>query len=446
MTMTALEIYKYLPKKNCNKCGVPTCLAFAMQLASLKSTIDKCPYLTQESKSILSASATPPIKLVKIGAGEHEIQIGDETVMFRHEKTFVHPAALGAMVSDGMTDDEIAKKLAEANRISWERIGQKLKLDLIAVKSDSEAPDKYETLVKQALTKTGLPLVLMSQNPQIIASGLRATQSSRPLIHCATAVNWEQMLSLARENKCPLAVHGIDIEQTADIVTKIKATGFDDLVLDATAETDSKTLENLTILRRLAIRKNYRPLGYPVIVVADSQNGNGSSMLASISIMKYASAVIINDATASRMLPLLTLRQNIYTDPQKPIQVKPGLYEIGKPTPDSPLFFTTNFSLTYFTVKGDIEKSKVSSYLLVVDAEGLSVLTAYAANKLTPESVAEYIQKMDIKSKIKHNKLIIPGLVARMTIKLRELTGMEIIVGPRDSSGLPVYLKGAWCQ
>ena len=440
MAMTALEIYKHLPKKNCGECGVPTCLAFAMQLSSLKSQVEKCPYVSQDAKQVLCASATPPIKPIRIGSGEMEIEIGDEVVMFRHEKTFYHPTALSALVHDEMPQEEIWKRLAEFNCMSWERIGQVLKLDMVAVKSKTGEPETFESVVKTVCRKIKLPLILMSEDPDVIKAGIGAIPSSRPLLHCATESNWEAMVKIAKEHKCPIAVRGGSLERISDLAEKIKTTGFYDIVLDLGSTDSVKTLENLTIARRLAIRKNHRSLGYPALLVLGGDDYT-DALQGALGIMKYASAIVFENAQAWKMLPLLTLRQNIFTDPQKPIQVKPGLYEIGKPCPDSPLYFTTNFSLTYFTVKSDIEKSKVPSYLLVVEAEGLSVLTAYAAGKLTAEGVLDHLQKFEVKSKVSHNRLIIPGMVARMSVKLRELTGMEIVVGPNDSSGIPPFVK-----
>jgi acetyl-CoA decarbonylase/synthase complex subunit gamma len=280
----------------------------------------------------------------------------------------------------------------------------------------------------------------MSEDPEVIKAGLGASHSSKPLIHCATESNWNAMAKLAVEHKCPLAVKGEGIEHLAATAEKVRAAECNDIVLDASGATPAKTLENLTALRRLTIRKSHRPLGYPVMIALGGDD-YGEAMAGALGIMKYASAIVFENAQPWKMLPLLTLRQNIFTDPQKPIQVKPGLYEIGKPVPESPLYFTTNFSLTYFTVKGDIEKSKVASFLLVVEAEGLSVLTAYAAGKLTAEGVLAHLQEFGVKSKINHNKLIIPGMVARMSVKLKELTGMEVVVGPNDSSGIPSFVK-----
>lgn len=439
MGLTALEIYKHLPKKNCNECGVPTCLAFAMQLASLKVSLEKCPYVSEQAKALLAASAAPPIKLVKVGSGENEIGLGDETVLHRHDKTFYHPTGMAALVTDSMSDEELMKKVDEANALNFERVGMRIKLDMVAVKSITEEASKFEHAVSEVTKHTKLPLILMCQKPEVIAGALKHSAANKPLLHCATESNLEAMAKLAKEHKCPLVVHAPDLEKMVSLTEKVKGQGVEDIVLDFGHKPAARMLEALTVIRRLAIKKNLRALGYPVLVVLE--NKEDEAMLGTIGIMKYASAVVFSDPAPWKIYPLLTLRQNIFTDPQKPIQVKPGVYDVGKPGPNSPLLFTTNFSLTFFTVQGDVEKSKVGAHLMVIDTEGLSVMTSFAAGKLTPELVAKNLDESGAKGKVSHTRLIIPGMVARMSGKLQELTGWHVIVGPRDSSGIPSFMK-----
>lgn len=434
MPLTALEIYKHLPKKNCGECGVPTCLAFAMQLAGLKAQLDKCPYVNQQAKEFLAGASAPPIKLVKIGIGENEIAIGDEVVLFRHDKTFYHQTAFSLLLEDSLPKEEIEKRVEEVNNLKIERVGQILKMQCIALKSSTK--ENFINAINTIQEKTNIPLILISDNPEIIEEGLKLCSRNKPLVYCANSTNYEKMSKLAKDFKCPLTVKAENLEELVVLVEKIKALGVDDLVLDFGNKGLGDTLINLTIIRRSAIKKSFRQLGYPTIIFAEDE------IKASLSILKYGSIVVLNDISRAKMLPLMVLRQNIYTDPQKPIQVKPGIYEILKPNENSPLMFTTNFSLTYFTVSGDIENSKVPSWLMVVDSEGLSVLTAFAAGKLTAELIAKNLDETGIKQKIKHTKIIIPGMVARMSGKLKELTSWEVIVGPRESSGLPVFLRG----
>lgn len=433
MALTALEIYKHLPKKNCGECGVPTCLAFAMQLASLKAQLEKCPYVSQQAKDFLASASAPPIKLVKIGIGENEIAIGDEVVLFRHEKTFYHQTAFSLLIEDTLPKEEIEKKIEEVNNLKVERVGQILKMQCIALKSSTK--ENFAIAIKTIHEKTKIPLILISDNPEIIEEGLKICSANKPLIYCANSTNYEKMAKLSKDYKCPLTVKAENLEELANLTEKIKALGVEDLVLDFGNKSLGETLRNLTIIRRLAIKKSFRQLGYPIILFAEDE------MKASLSVLKYGSIVVLNDINMARMLPLMVLRQNIYTDPQKPIQVKPGVYEILKPNENSPLMITTNFSLTYFTVSGDVENSKVPSWLMVVDSEGLSVLTAFAAGKLTAELVAKNLDESGIKQKVKHRKIIIPGMIARMSGKLKELTSWEVVVGPRESSGLPVFLR-----
>ncbi|MDI6856216.1 MAG: acetyl-CoA decarbonylase/synthase complex subunit gamma [Candidatus Thermoplasmatota archaeon] len=443
MPLTALEIYKHLPKKNCGECGVPTCLAFAMQLASLKTQLDKCPYVTEDAKLKLAEAAEPPIRLVKFGVGENELAIGDETVLFRHDKTFNHPTVYALAIDDTEPLEELKRKIELANNFRIERVGQLLKLDAVAIRNVSNDAKKFSEVTKLVQENTKLPLILMSNNSEAIEAGLKQSSVSKPLIYCATSDNFDAMLNLAKNYKCPLTISATNLDELVNLTQKAKGQ-VNDIVIDFGAKSLKEALETLTTIRRLAIKKSFRPLGYPVITILDTKDKFEAFSQASIYTMKYSSIVVFNELDWAMLLPLLALRQNIFTDPQKPIQVKPGIYEIGKPTANSPLLVTTNFSLTYFTVAGDTEKSKVPSWLLIVDTEGLSVMTAFAADKFTPELIAKTIESTGIKEKVAHNKIIIPGMVARMTIKLKELTGMEVLVGPRDSSGIPSYLKESW--
>lgn len=439
MALTALDIYKKLPQTNCGKCGFPTCLAFAMQLANKKASIDACPDVSDEAKELLESSAAPPIKMVKVGSGDREIEMGDEVVLYRHEKTFYHPVAYALMVDDDSPD--IESKVQAAGEMKFERVGQEMELDMIAIRSKSDDPAKFSSAVSAVKGKTSVPLVLVSQNPAVIEEGLKVCGSDRPLIHAATKDNFEKMAELAKANNCPLAVlEDSGLEELAELSRKVKEAGVEDIVLDLGKKPLGKLFQEITLIRRLAIKKLFRPLGYPVVMFAEGE-GASEGLEAAIGTLKYASIVVMKEADRAIMYPLLTLRQNIYTDPQKPIQVKPGIYELNGPAEDSPVLITTNFSLTYFTVAGDIETSKVPSYLLVADSEGLSVMTAFAADKFTADTATELIESCGIADKVNHKKIIIPGQVARMSGKLNENSGWEVVVGPRDSSGLPKYLR-----
>ena len=440
MALTALDIFKLLPKTNCGDCGVPTCLAFAMKLANKQAELSACPHVSDEAKSELDASSQPPMRLIKIGTGDNEIEIGNETELFRHDKKFFHETAIGALVDDNWDAAKIEEVIDRANNSKYDRVGQIMKLNLIAIKSSSENADTFAKAVDTVKNKTTIPLILMSTKPDVLEPAVKAVAATKPLIHGATSENWEAMAKLAKENGCPLVVKGGTLDELAELTGKVTGAGVQDLVLDFGLKSLGETLALATIHRRLALKKTFRPLGYPTFISL-AQISENDVAAAAIASMKYSGILIIPDISPEKLYPLFTLRQNIYTDPQVPIQVKQDLYAINNPDENSPLLFTTNFSLTYFTVQGDVEGSKVPSWLQVVNTEGLSVMTAFAADKLTPDMVIKALEESGASDKITHNKLIIPGMVSRMSGKLNEKSGREIIVGPRDSSKLPKFLK-----
>lgn len=442
MALTAIAIYKLLPKTNCGKCGVPTCLAFAMKLANKQAELSTCPDVSEDAKTQLEESAAPPIRLVTVGTGENAVEMGNETELFRHEKTFYHPTAYSLIVEDTLSPEELKALVGAADSLQFERVGQTVKMDMLAVKSSSRDSAKFAEAVKAVLSNTSLPLILLSDAPEVMEEALKVSSDRRPLIHGANKDNWEAMAALANKYECPMVAFEVGgLSQLAELSQNIKKAGVEDIMLDFGTKSLGETMRLLTIIRRLSVKKNFRALGYPVILRLEG-SPEKEGLHAAVFTMKYSAALMFNDISAWKMFPLVTLRQNIFTDPQVPIQVKPELYEINNPNEDSPLMFTSNFSLTYFTVAGDIENSKIPSYLQVIDTEGLSVMTAYAAGKLTPDMVVEALEKSGANEKVKHNNLIIPGMVARMSAKLGEKSGKEVLVGPRESSGIPKYLKG----
>ncbi|MDW5562026.1 MAG: acetyl-CoA decarbonylase/synthase complex subunit gamma [Methanomassiliicoccus sp.] len=436
---TAIEIFKFLPKKNCGKCNFPTCLAFAMQLANSKAKLSDCPYVTEEGKAKLEASSAPPIRLVSIGAGESKIEIGDETELYRHDKKFFHQTRYAIVISDQASEKEATAKLKRASDLRFDRVGQTLAMDLVGVRNDSGDPARFASLVSRVSKESALPLILMSDDPTAIKAAASAVTLSRPLIYAASGGNYQAMAAVAKELKFPLAVRHDDLNGLADLVEKVRAAGVEDLVLDLGPKDLRQLVERNTIVRKNAVKKSFRGLGYPIVTNAC---GNGQGVLmALVSTMKYGGIVLLDDLNPAHAIPLFVLRQNIYTDPQVPIQVKAGLYPINNPGEDSPVLFTTNFSLTYFTVAADIEKSRVPAWLLVVDTEGLSVMTAFSAGKLTAEGVDEALRSSGVLEKSKKNMVIIPGMLSRMSGKLQEMTGTKIVVGPRESSGIAKLLK-----
>jgi len=443
MGLSGLAIYKLLPKTNCKECGFPTCLAFAMKLAARQVELSACPYVSDEAKAVLDAASAPPIRLVKVGPEERKVEVGNETVLFRHEKTFYHPPGFFYRLKDDEPADAFAARLEAVANYGVERVGIELKADGIALQSAAGSADAFGERAAQVVS-AGLPLVLIADDPQVMEAGLKAAQGMAPLIYAANAENWETMASLAAQYGAPLAVFGEGLEALAELTEKIKGKGVEDMVLDPGTRGWSDSLAAFTQLRRLAIKKNYRPLGYPIIAFPGegTEDELEEALLAGQYVAKYAGFIVMDHFDPASLYPLLTLRQNIYTDPQKPIQVSPGLYEIGKPTPESPLLVTTNFSLTYFSVAGEVEGSGIPAWLLVADSEGMSVLTAWAAGKFDAERIAKAVKSMGVAEKVAHRKIIIPGYVSSISGELEdELPDWEILVGPREAINIPSFLK-----
>jgi len=436
---TAIEIFKHLPKKNCGDCKFPTCLAFAMQLANNKAKLDDCPHLSEAGRNALASSSAPPIRLIKVGSGKNAVDMGDETELYRHDKRFFHPVAFALRIADDLGEDDLYKRLSYVRSLRFERVGQVLKMDLLELECRSGDADRFAAFVKKVASESELPLVLRTKDAAAMSAAANDIKEKRPLLHGADASNLKEMCTIAKSCACPLTVGADDLNGLADMVEAVRKEGVEDMVLDPRPSSLKELLERCTIIRRSAIRKTFRGLGYPIYLSIPA--GRDGMLMASTAVMKYGSLLSFEELPASNALPLMVLRQNIYTDPQVPIQVKPDLYPVNNPGPDAPLLFTTNFSLTFFTVMSDLEKSKVPVWLQVVDTEGLSVLTAYSAGKLTSESVKNALQSTGALERSKKGTLVIPGMVARMAVKLNEATGLQIIVGPKESSGLPKFLR-----
>lgn len=441
MGLSGLEIYKQLPKTNCKECGFPTCLAFAMQLAAKKVSLDKCPHVTEEAKGALESASLPPIKLVTVGTGDKKLEVGNETVMFRHEETFYHPPGIGFLVEDTLPDSELQERIAKIEKLKFERVGQEIAVNLIAIKQSGDA-GAFANAVRKVAGKTNLNLVLMSQDPEAIKGALEVIKDRRPLIYAATEQNYEGMAKLAKEFSVPLAVLADSLKALAELSKKASGLGATDLVLDSGPKKLPEKIRELTHIRRLALKKTFRPFGYPTIVMVSAEDSYEEAAQVSSYVAKYGSIVIMEGVQPWQVLPILTVRQNIFTDPQKPLQVEPKSYEIGSVTDKSPVIVTTNFSLTYYTVEGEVEASKVPTHIISVDSEGMSVLTAWAAEKFTAEKITEALNKCGITEKVSHKNVIIPGYVSVMSGKLEEESGWKVLVGPREASGLPAFLKG----
>lgn len=444
MAITGIQIFKLLPKTNCGECGVPTCLAFAMALAGGKAELASCPYVSEEAKAELSEASAPPIRVVQIGQGERALKVGGETVLFRHEKTFVNPPGIAVLVTDEMSDEEVAGRLERFKTLEYERVGIILRADLVAVKSLSNDAEKFQALVTRVKNEVGDGMILMSEDATVMEAGLKVCADGKPLIYAATSQNMEGMANLAKEHGCPLAVKGDGLEEVSELTTKLTEDGLKDLVIDSGARAVGKAFEEQIVIRRGAIQKKYRPLGFPTITLPCEMADDlmRETLIASIFVAKYGGIIVLSDLQGHSLFPLLLSRLNIYTDPQRPMATSPGIYEIGSPDENSPLLVTTNFSLTYFIVSGEIETSRVPSWLLITDTEGLSVMTAWAAGKFAGDLVGSFVKKCGIADKVAHRKIIIPGYAAAISGDLEEeLPDWEVIIGPRDASLIPKFLK-----
>jgi acetyl-CoA decarbonylase/synthase complex subunit gamma len=447
MALSGLQIYKLLPQTNCKECGFPTCLAFAMKLAQKGTELDKCPYVSEEARTALDAASAPPIKLVTIGAGDRAFAVGNETVLFRHEKTFVHEPGLVVRVKSD--DPQLAEAAARVAAYDVERVGMHLALDGLAVEHAGGDAAAYAAAVATARAAApGLPLVLMSADAAAIDAALAGgAAADKPLVHAATAANWQAMAEVAKKHGCPLAIRSQegDLSGLEELSEQVRGAGVEDIVLDPATTSLSGDLAAFTQLRRLALKKGARALGYPLVAVAAAPTWQAELVRATQAVCKYAGVIIVDHDEPGMVYSLLTLRQNIYTDPQKPIQMEPKLYEIGAPSPDSPLMITTNFSLTYFSVAGEVEGAGVPAWLLVADSDGQSVLTGWAAGKFDAEKIAKTVKDSGIEQKISHKRLVIPGHVAGLSGEVEEeLPGWQIMVGPRDAVDIPNYIKNVW--
>jgi acetyl-CoA decarbonylase/synthase complex subunit gamma len=440
MALTAVDIFKHLPKTNCRDCGVPTCLAFAMKVAQKQASLEDCPHVTEEAKAALAGESAPPIRLVAIGAGDKKLDLGQETVLFRHENTFLRPCGLAVMLDAGLDDAAIDAKLAHFKTLEFDRVGLMFGINLIAVQAAGDA-ERTAAVAKKASDTLGLPLILMGASAAELAPAVAAVKDARPLIHAATAESLDEMVALAKENGCPLVVKAADPGALGDLTPKAVEGGVQDLILETEAKTSRAILQDQTIIRRAALNKKERRLGYPTLAVIDDEDPLDATTKATLAIAKYAGIVVLKNDSRPVLLAVITARLNIYTDPQKPIQIEAKLYEVGEPTDQSPVLVTTNFSLTYFTVESDVSASKVPTWIVVVDTEGTSVLTAWASEKFSAESIAAAVKSSGVEEKVAHRSLMLPGGVAVLKAKLEDESGWQVQVGPRESSGIPSVLR-----
>lgn len=441
MALSGLDIYKLLPKTNCKDCGFSTCLAFAMALAQKRTTLDKCPHVSAQAKSALESASQPPIKLVTIGVGDRKIEVGNELVMYRHEQKFFHPTAIGFLIDDTLDDAELDEALKKIRGLSFERAGQTLFVNLVCVRNSSKYQNKFMNAVKKAAAVSGLNIALMGNDAPAMREAVSVCKDERPLLICDDGADIDAFAGIAKEFKVPIAIPCKDLEEASTLAEKVKSAGVDEIIINLKGMSLAKKVQDYTYMRRTALKKNLRSLGYPVISFTESTDPAEELAEALTYVAKYAGLVIVKHTEREFVFPLLVARQDIYTDPQKPVQVEPRIYEIGKVTANSPVLVTTNFSITYFTVAGEVEASKVPSYIVCCDAEGMSVLTAWAAEKFTAEKISETLKNSGIEKMVGHRTVVIPGYVSVLSGKLEDISGWKVMVGPREASGITGFLR-----
>jgi acetyl-CoA decarbonylase/synthase complex subunit gamma len=444
MALTGIQIFKLLPKTNCKECGVPTCLAFAMNLASGKAELDSCPYVSDEARAQLAEASAPPIRPVAIGKGVRAATAGGETVQYRHEKTFYNPTLLAASIGSDIADADLETKLKAWNAFQFERVGLNLRPELVALKDVNGDQGAFAKAAKKIAETSEFNLVLMTEDPGVMKAAVDACGFKRPLMYAATANNVDQLGALAKEKNLPLAVRADSVEALVPLTEKLTQMGVKDIVLDPGSREVKQAHKDQVAIRRAALKDLNRAVGFPTITFPCEMASNldMETLIASTFIAKYGGIVVLSDFAGESLFPLLLQRLNIFTDPQRPMTVTEGIYEINNPNENSPVLVTTNFALTYFIVSGEIEGSRVPSWLLIKDSEGLSVMTAWAAGKFAGDDVGVLVKKSGIADKIKHQELIIPGYAAAIAGDVEEeLPGWKVTVGPREAAHIPGFLK-----
>jgi acetyl-CoA decarbonylase/synthase complex subunit gamma len=415
-------------------------MAFAMKLAQKKAELTECPHASEEARATLGAASEPPIRMVKIG-GASSLEIGSETVMFRHEKTFFHPTGIAIELRTSEGEEKLLAKIREVEAYNVERVGEQLCADLFLISHDSEDRDGFLKTIELVKDNSTKGIILNCSDANALKQGVELLKNERPAVLLAGELT-DDDVELATANDLSLILTSSSLEDLESQAERARDSGVNSLVLNLESPNVGRQLQNNTIMRRSALKSNFKPFGYPLFT---RFQGNGKLDLmagASVLLCKYASIVVLPEYDRALLYTLFTLRQNIYTDPQKPIQVEPKVYLIGEPTPESPVFVTTNFSLTYFIVSGEIENSGISAHLVVTDVEGQSVLTAWAAGKFVGETIAKFVKDVKLEEQVRTRKIVIPGLVSPISGDLEEhLPGWEVIVGCQEASDIPSFVK-----
>jgi len=443
MALSGLDIQKLLPKTNCKECGSNTCLAFAMKLAAKKASLSECPYASEEAKQILGAASEPPVKGIEFGKSK-EFKIGEETVLYRHEKTFVHHTIIAININD--TDDSVDIDITLGNIKNYcvERVGEKLIVEMVAVTQKGNDAEKFAAVAKKAWETVQRPLILNSSNVSALTAAAKAVKGSQSVLASATKETADELLLVAKENGHSLSLTG-SIDDIVEMTAKLKERGFNNLLIQFKTDSLAEQFQINSIARTAALKDNNKSLGYPFLRFIESDDMLEITTEAITEINKYGGICVLPVFDPAQLVTLLTLRLNIFTDPQKPIQVDPKIYPIGEPTASSPVFLTTNFSLTYFIVSGEIENSGTSAWLLVPQCEGMSVLTAWAAGKLSGALIGKAAKEMELEKLVTTREIVIPGYVAQISGELEEcMPGWKVVVGPQESSDLESFVKARY--
>jgi acetyl-CoA decarbonylase/synthase complex subunit gamma len=441
MALTGLQIQKLLPKTNCKECGVNTCLAFAMRLAARKAEIADCPYASEEAIATLSEAYEPPVKGVRLGP-DKALRLGEETVLYRHEKTFVNQTLLAINVNDTDGSAEADATLRAVKDYTVERVGETIDLDMVAVSHRGSSADAFVDLAERAWDEVCKPLILRSQDPAALRAAAEKVAGSRSVLASATPETVDELVEFAKEHDHALALTAPDLDGLVATAGRVRETGFNDLILQFETHSLAERFQTNSIARRAAIKASTKPLGWPFLRFVDSSDLMADTVEAVNEIAKYGGICVLPRFDAAQIASLITLRLNIFTDPQKPIQVEPRIYPIGEPDADSPVFVTTNFSLTYFIVSGEIENSGLNAWLVVPECEGMSVLTAWAAGKFSGATVAKFCKEAGLEDQISRRDIVIPGYVAQISGDLEEnLPGWSVLVGPQEAADLESFIK-----
>ncbi len=439
MALNGLQIQKLLPKTNCKECGSNTCLAFAMKLAAKKANLSECPYASEEAKAILGADSEPPVKTVTLGT-KKSISVGGETVLYRHEKTFVNQPVIAINLNDDAADMDAT--LEKIDNYKLERVGEILTINAVAVTHKSGDAEKFVSCVQKAWDATHLPIILRSSDAKAIEDAAKAIQDTHSVITGVTTSNAADMARIAKENGYVLAVTAENLDGLIELTGKLKEEGFNDVVVEFNTLSVSEAFQTNSIARRAAIKDSFKGLGYTSLKFIDTGDLMDDTVQAIHEIDKYGGIIVLPSFDPAQLVALMALRQNIYTDPQKPIQVEPKVYPIGEPDRNSPVFVTTNFSLTYFIVSGEIENSGISAWLVIPECEGMSVLTSWAAGKFSGAMIGKFIKDAELEKMVDTRSIVIPGYVSQISGELEEaLPGWKVLVGPQEAADIESYVK-----